>query len=95
MSIKISNNIEPLNPLGFSHEDSYGRGGFIIVTTGALLEASSSEINAQVPQPRRKVGMRIYDTSTNQDYECVSVGTLGASPDNGVWKIHVISGGTY
>lgn len=96
MSIKIGAGIEPQSAtLGVTHEDRFGRGGFIVVTTGALLEASSGEINAQVPQPRRKVGMRIHDVSTAQDYECVSVGTLGASIDDGVWKVHVVSGGTY
>lgn len=96
MSIKISARIEPQSStLGWTHEDSFGRGGFQVVTTGAFLAASSSELNAVVPQTRRKEGMRVWDTSTSNEYICVSPGTVGISPDNGQWEVLTINGGTY
>lgn len=96
MAIKVSAGIEPQSDtFGVTHEDVFGRGGFIVVTTGAFGTASSTELNLYVSQPRRKVGMRVHDVSTKQDYECVSVGTLGATPDDGVWKVFELSGGTY
>lgn len=95
MSIKITARIEPQSSLGSTHVDSFGVGGFVVVSTGALGVASSAEVNAVVIQPRRKVGMRVYDTSTQQDYVCTAVGTLGASPDDGAWSVLTIAGGTY
>jgi len=95
MSIKIPTRIEPQNSLGSTHVDTFGVGGFVVVSTGALVVASSAEVNAVVIQPRRKVGMRVHDTSTQQDYVCTATGTLGASPDDGAWAVLTIAGGTY
>lgn len=71
MAIIISSNIELIDPTNenlYSHEDIYGKGGFVAVITTTDLP----NINDHVLPARRKEGMLVYDVTTNKYWRCLS-----------------------
>lgn len=80
MAINISSNIFPLNngPAIFTHEDIYGKGGFVAIAT----TTQDPDINDHITQARRKEGMLVYDVTTDKYYRCLSE---LASPNDGNW----------
>ena len=55
-----------------THEDVYGRGGYVSITTGGSGTATDAQINGRVVEDRRKTGMLVYDTSTAKYYRCTN-----------------------
>lgn len=55
-----------------THEDAYGKGGFVSVATGGAGTATDAQINAKVVSDRRKTGMLVYDVSTSRYYRCTN-----------------------
>jgi len=70
MAINISSNIFPLNngPAIWTHEDIYGKGGFVAIITTTDLPL----INDHITPARRKEGMLVYDVTTQKYYRCLS-----------------------
>lgn len=67
---KILSTIIPDNNSSFpTHEDIYGKGGYVIVTTTIELPFITDHITPF----RRKEGMLAYDTTTQKFYQCASV----------------------
>ncbi len=58
-----------------THEDAYGKGGFVSIATGGSGSATDAQINARVVADRRKTGMLVYDTSTAKYYRCTNGGS--------------------
>lgn len=57
-----------------THYDDFASGGFRSITTGTSNStATANEINAIISEPRRKVGMLVFDTTTNTYHRCTSV----------------------
>jgi len=75
MAIKITSNIIPAgdtpNPNAWTHEDIYGKGGFVAIITTVDLP----EINDHITPARRKEGMLVYDVTTNKYWRCLSAVT--------------------
>ena len=73
MAINISSNIFPLNngPAIWTHEDIYGKGGFVAIITTTDLPL----INDHITPARRKEGMLVYDVTTEKYYRCLSAAT--------------------
>ena len=73
MAINISSNIFPLNngPAIWTHEDIYGKGGFVAIITTTDLPL----INDHITPARRKEGMLVYDVATEKYYRCLSAAT--------------------
>jgi hypothetical protein len=73
MAINISSNIFPLNngPAILTHEDIYGKGGFVAIITTTDLPL----INDHITPARRKEGMLVYDVTTEKYYRCLSAAT--------------------
>ena len=97
MPIQISTKLVTDNIAAGTHEDVYGIGGYVVIQSGwePTQTLTSTRINQIVPQARRKIGMQVHDVDTRQEYECVSTGSPGNVSDTGIWKVRVISGGTY
>jgi len=70
MAINISSNIFPLSngPAIWTHEDIYGKGGFVAIITTTDLP----QINDHITPARRKEGMLVYDVTTNKYWRCLS-----------------------
>jgi hypothetical protein len=76
-----------LNEVYPTHFDEFGHGGYVAVTSNAASSvATNGELNAVVYQARRKVGMLVFDTSTEKYYRCTSV--------SGGWTEENFGGGT-
>lgn len=58
-----------------THEDAYGKGGFVSIATAGSGTATDAQINAKVVADRRKTGMLVYDTSTAKYYRCTNGGS--------------------
>lgn len=103
MAIQLNEKITTANTLVGTHEDVNGIGGYHVIETGYSGVAPSLRINQIVPVARRKVGMLVWDVSTNRHYRCTATGTIGLTPDVGGWVVAEIldtsspeiNGGTY
>jgi len=92
MAIVISSNIElinPENPQLWSHEDIYGKGGYVVIDTN---ETGKPNINDWIGQARRKEGMVVYDIATDQHHRCLGV-EEGSTTDSN-WQPTYFGGGT-
>lgn len=81
MAIKITSNFIPSgdtpNPNIWTHEDIYGKGGFVAILTTTDLPL----INDHILQARRKEGMLVYDATLGKYWRCLSE-TAGSGDDN-------------
>lgn len=70
MAIRIQSNIAPSadNINVWTHEDIYGKGGFVAIITTVDLP----EINDHITPARRKEGMLVYDVTTSKYWRCLS-----------------------
>ena len=92
MAIVISSNIELINPENpdlWSHEDIYGKGGYVVIDTN---ETGKPNINDWIGQARRKEGMVVYDIATDQHHRCLGV-EEGSTTDSN-WQPTYFGGGT-
>lgn len=82
MAIKITSEIIPSgdtpNPSMWTHEDIYGKGGFVAIITTTDLPL----INDHITPARRKQGMLVYDVTTEKYYRCLSSVT---DPNDANW----------
>lgn len=87
MALELTQQISTSNIATGTHEDVYGVGGYRSVTTGVApaTTATSANINAQVLWSRRKVGMLVFDVSSQKYYRCTSRGTPQDGSD-GAWS---------
>lgn len=77
MAILLNEEIRTGNALVYTHEDQFGRGGYVAIATGITNAVpTSSAINAQVPTSRAKTGMLVFDSSSGYYFRC----TNAASP---------------
>lgn len=65
-----------------THEDIYGKGGYVIIDTG---ETGKTNINDWITPQRRKEGMVVYDINTTVHYRCLGT-TEGTNPDDN-WEL--------
>lgn len=92
MAIVISSNIELINPENpdlWSHEDIYGKGGYVVINRA---EPGKTTINSWIGSARRKQGMVVYDIDTGEHYRCITV-EQGPTPDDN-WELTNFGGGT-
>lgn len=92
MAIIISSNIELIDPENanlWSHEDIYGKGGYVVIDTN---EAGKPNINDWIGEARRKEGMVVYDIATDQHHRCLGV-EEGSTTDSN-WEPTYFGGGT-
>lgn len=92
MAIIISSNIELIDPTNenlYSHEDIYGKGGYVVIDTN---EAGKPNINDWIGEARRKEGMVVYDIATDQHHRCLGV-EEGSTTDSN-WEPTYFGGGT-
>jgi hypothetical protein len=71
MAIRISSQIAPLNDAQaiYTHEDIFGKGGFVAINTQGISGSTASErIDNIITPARRKIGMLVYDVHTNFYY---------------------------
>jgi len=71
MAIRISSQIAPLNDAQaiYTHEDIFGKGGFVAINTQGISGSTASErIDNIITPARRKTGMLVYDVHTNFYY---------------------------
>lgn len=78
MAIFIGETIKAALSAAPSHEDRFGRGGYVVVSSGFLTTASSEAINSEYPIGYQKAGMLVYDTDTGKEYRCTSPGSWQA-----------------
>lgn len=79
---------DPLNSPFPTHEDIYGKGGYVVVKTTTELPYIQDHI---IPS-RRKEGMLVYDITADKFYQCVSVND---GTGNEYWpEIDLIGSGT-
>ncbi len=91
MAILVGETIKAFLSSSPSHEDRFGKGGYVVIASGLLTTATDSAINSAYPTGYQKTGMLIYDTDTQQEYRCTSPGS---------WQVVQsttgdIDGGTY
>lgn len=92
MAIIISSNIELIDPTNenlYSHEDIYGKGGYVVIDTN---ETGKPNINDWIGEARRKEGMVVYDIATDQHHRCLGV-EEGSTTDSN-WEPTYFGGGT-
>jgi len=85
-----------------THEDIFGIGGYVVISSGWDTQLTSTRINQIVPVSRRKVGMLVWDEDTRKHYRCSATGTINSTTDGGTWSVAetldtstTITGGTY
>lgn len=100
----ISGKITTDNLGSSTHEDIYGVGGYVVVSSSwdSSQTLSSTRINQIIPIARRKVGMLVWDVDTRKHYRCNVTGTFNTTVDSGSWSAvelldsnSNITGGTY
>jgi len=84
----IQSIVSPLSGSVATHEDIYGKGGYVIIDTG---ETGKANINDWVTPSRRKEGMVVYDVNTDQHHRCLGVAE-GTNPDDN-WELTDFGGG--
>jgi hypothetical protein len=80
---KFAGRMDP-DGLNATHEDLYGKGGFVAIT-GDSSNLNNNFFNNKIPLLRRKVGMIVRVVTSEQEdifYTCTNVGT---EEDNGEW----------
>jgi hypothetical protein len=91
MAILIGETIKAALSSAPSHEDRFGKGGYVVIASGLLTTATDSAINSAYPTGYQKAGMLIFDTDTQKEYRCTTPGS---------WQVVQaatgdIDGGTY
>ena len=86
---KILSTIIPDNNSSFpTHEDIYGKGGYVVIQTTTELPFIENHITPF----RRKEGMLVYDITEQKFYQCTSV--EGSGSDNDFWPELDLIGGS-
>lgn len=80
--------ISPLSDTVPTHEDIYGKGGYVIIDTG---EIGKTNINDWITEERRKEGMVVYDINIDQHHRCLGK-YEGTNPDDN-WELTDFGGG--
>jgi alpha-tubulin suppressor-like RCC1 family protein len=65
-----------------THEDLYGKGGFVVLNDSIGSSGADEFINQRVTYQRRKEGMLVYVSSNETYYRCV---VTGSSESEGEW----------
>ena len=72
-----------------THEDIYGKGGFVVLNDQIGASAADDFINERVTYQRRKEGMLVYISSDSSYYRCV---VTGSSESEGEWTKQYFAG---
>jgi hypothetical protein len=83
---KFGGMMSPVGPHP-THEDTFGRGGFVAITADAAPGNINEFLGEKIPFLRRKVGMTVhvlFNDSSSAYYKCLNIGN--ATNDNGQWE---------